>query len=143
MKTRRLAAMLIAALSVTLCPSLKAQTSGGGWSGSNFQIGPSGAQVYGGIIGGAAAVGVITYLAIHYSKKREITGCVASLGSGMTVTDEKDHNTYLLSGETANVAPGTRVKLAGKKIKPKHGNSTLDWNTTKVKKNFGACPVGS
>lgn len=137
MKTKCLTSLLVAALCLPLCPSLRGQTNGGGFNLGN--IGPSGAQVYGGIVGGAAAVGVITYLAIHYSKKRAVTGCITSAENGMTVTDEKDHQTYVLSGNTADITPGARLKVAGKKVKSKTADATLDWRATKVKKNFGAC----
>src|SRR5450631_2966961 len=47
------------------------------------------------IVGVAAAVVVVVaVVAIHYSKKRAIAGCVSSAGSGMNVTDEKDKQTY-------------------------------------------------
>ncbi|HKT70963.1 MAG TPA: hypothetical protein VJP83_16070 [Terriglobales bacterium] len=142
MKIKRFAAMLIVALGLTAFNFAKAQTSGGGF-GNLGNIGPSGGQVAGAIIGAGAAVGIITYLAIHYSKKRAITGCVVSQGDGMTVTDEKDHQTYLLSGDTADITPGARLKLSGKKIKPRRGESTLGWKATKVKKNFGGCSAQS
>jgi hypothetical protein len=48
------------------------------------------------IVGIVAALVVVTVVAIHYSRKRTITGCVNSAGSGMTVTDEKDKQTYAL-----------------------------------------------
>lgn len=140
MKTHRLAAMMIVVLSLTFCLSSKAQAGGEGFSESGFRVGPSKGQVVGAFAGGAAAVGVIAYLAVHYAKKHAITGCVVSQGSEMTLTDEGDHNTYLLSGETAAVTPGIRMKLAGKKIRPKDQNGPMGWRATKIRKSYGACP---
>src|SRR5450432_2089807 len=73
----------------------------------------------------AAIVVVVTVVAIHYSKKRTITGCVNPAGSGMTVTDEKDRQIYTLSGNTAGITPGDRMKLKGGKLKPKGPDKTL------------------
>src|SRR5580704_12527089 len=90
-------------------------------------IGPSGGPIIGAIVGTAASVVVATVVVIHYSKKRAITGCVISGESGMTLTDEKDKHIYTLSGNTTDIKPGDRMKLHGKKVKPKGPDKTLDW----------------
>lgn len=82
---------------------------------------------------------MIAIVAVHYSKKRSITGCVVSQGGGMAVIDEKDQHSYVLSGNTAGITPGNRVKVEGKKVKPKPPDQTLAWKTNKVSKNFGVC----
>jgi len=93
-----------------------------------------------GIVAVTAAVAVvITVLAVHYSKKRSITGCVASAGDGLTVTDENDKKIYALSGNTSGVKPGDRMKLKGKKVKPTGTDKTLVWEATDVSKDFGVC----
>jgi hypothetical protein len=86
------------------------------------------------------ALVVATVLVIHYSKKRAITGCVISGESGMTLAEEKDKQIYTLSGNTADIKPGDRMKLQGKKVKPKAPDKTLVWEATQVSKNYGACP---
>ncbi len=87
----------------------------------------------------AAAVVVVTaILIVHYSKKRSLTGCVMSGPNGMTVTDEKDRQIYALSGNTAGILPGDRMKLRGKKIKSKD-DKTLVWEAGSVAKDFGVC----
>jgi hypothetical protein len=83
---------------------------------------------------------VATVVIVHYSKKRAITGCVVSGESGMTLTDEKDKQTYMLSGDTTDIKPGDRMKLKGKKVKPKGPDKTLVWEARQVSKNYGACP---
>ncbi|MGC2769536.1 MAG: hypothetical protein WB607_28830 [Candidatus Acidiferrum sp.] len=84
-------------------------------------------------------VAVVAVVVIHYSKKRAITGCVVSGESGMTLTDEKDKQIYKLSGNTTDIKPSDRMKLQGKKIKPKGPDKTLDWEAKKVTEDFGVC----
>ncbi len=92
-----------------------------------------------GIVAVGAAIVVATVLIIHYSKKRAITGCVMSGESGMTLTDEKDKQIYMLSGATTGIKPGDRMKLQGKRAKPKHPDKTLVWETRGVAKDYGVC----
>jgi hypothetical protein len=122
---------LIVVLSVALATPARAQSGG--------KIGPSNGTIVGAIVGVAAAVAVVIVVAIHYSKKRTITGCVNSTGSGMTVTDEKDKQIYTLSGNTTSIKPGDRMKLQGKKVKSKGADKTLVWEAKAVTKDFGVC----
>jgi hypothetical protein len=92
-----------------------------------------------GVVAAAAGVVVIAVLVIHYSKKQTITGCVNSAGSGMTVTDEKDKQTYTLSGNTTGIKSGDRMKLQGKKAKSKGADKTPVWEAKAVTKDFGVC----
>jgi len=92
-----------------------------------------------GIVAVSAALVVGTVLIIHYSKKRTITGCVSSVETGMTVTDDKDKQIYALSGNTVGIKPGDRMKLQGKKVKPKSPDKTLVWETREVNRDFGLC----
>jgi len=126
-----LSVVLIITLSFVLCMPLEAQNSG--------KIVSNG-TIAGAIVGVIAGVAVIAIVAIHYSKKRSITGCVNSGPKGMTVTDEKDQQSYALSGDTTNIKPGNRMKLQGMKVKLNSPDKTLIWDTTKVTKDFGVCP---
>jgi hypothetical protein len=92
-----------------------------------------------GIVAVGAGLVVATILIIHYSKKRTITGCVNSGENGLMVTDEKDKQTYTLSGDTAGIKPGERMKLRGKKVKPKNHGKTIVWEVSEVKRDFGVC----
>jgi hypothetical protein len=124
--------VLIVALSVALPTSAEAQT-GSGKIVSNGTI-------VGVILGVVAAVVVVAYLVIHESsKKRAITGCVTSGENGMRVTDEKDKRSYALSGNTADIKPGDRMTLQGKKIKPKDAGKPVVWETKTISKDFGVC----
>ena len=101
---------------------------------------PSGGAIAAAIVGVAAAVVVVAVVVIHKSsEKRTITGCVNPGGSGMTVTDEKDKQTYALSGNTTGMKPGDRMKLQGKKVKSKGADKTLVWEAKGVAKDFGVC----
>jgi hypothetical protein len=56
----------------------------------------------------------------------------------MTLIDEKDKQIYTLSGDTTDIKPGDRMKLQGKKVKPKDPE-TLVWEAKKVTNDYGAC----
>ncbi len=120
--------VLIVALSVALAQPAEAE----GY--------PSGGAIVAAIVGVVAAVVVVAFLVIHESsEKRTVTGCVNPGKNGMSVTDEKDKQLYTLSGNTADIKPGDRMTLQGKKIKPKHAGKTLVWETKTISKDFGAC----
>jgi hypothetical protein len=130
MNPRYLSAILILALGLILGTPAEAQ--------SGPKIVSTG-TIVGAIVGIAVGITVIAVVAIHYSKKRTITGCVNSQGSSMTVTDEKDKQVYALSGDTVGVTPGDRMRLEGKKINSKDPPNTFIWNVSKVKETFGVC----
>jgi hypothetical protein len=91
---------------------------------------PSSGGIVAAIVAAGAAVVVVAVVVIHEStKKRTITACVNPGGSGMTVTDEKDRQTYALSGNTESIKPGERMKLQGKKVKSKGLEKALVWET--------------
>jgi hypothetical protein len=128
--------VLMIALSGALAVPAKAQ-------GFPFPSGPIVGVPTGAIVAGiavtAAVLVVATVVIIHYSKKRAITGCVVSGDSGMTLIDEKDKQIYMLSGDTTDIKPGDRMKLKGKKVKPKAPDKTRVWEASQVSKNYGAC----
>jgi hypothetical protein len=86
-----------------------------------------------------AGLVVATVLIIHYSKKRTLTGCINSAENGMIVMDEKDKQTYALSGDIAGIKPGERMKLRGKKLKAKNHDKTMMWEVREVSRDFGVC----
>lgn len=88
----------------------------------------------------AAAIAVVVAVAVHHRRKKiVITGCVMAAENGMTVTDEEDRNTYALSRNTAGIKPGDRVRLLGKKMKPKGPDKRLVWEAKEVTNDFGVC----
>jgi hypothetical protein len=123
--------VLIVALCVALATPARAQQNSLNNIGRNIVIG---------IVAVAAALVVVTVVVVHESrKKRTITGCVNSGANRMSVTDEKDKHIYALSGNTADIKPGDRVTLHGKKVNPQGANKTLAWEVSKESKDFGAC----
>jgi len=120
--------VLIVALSVVLVTPVRAD-----------KLQTEGEEIVIGIVAVSAALVVATVLIIHYSKKRTITGCVSSGETGMTVTDERDKQIYALSGNTVGIKPGDRMRLQGKKVKPKSPDKTLVWETREVNRDFGLC----
>jgi len=119
-------------LIVVLCTVLTKPAEASGY--------PSAGAIVGGIAAVAAAVVIVAVVVIHRSAaKRTITGCVNSGQNGMTVTDEKDKQSYALSGNITGIKPGDRMTLQGKKIKMTHAAKTLVWETRKISKDFGIC----
>ena len=125
--------VLIIVLCVALATPPRAQASGGSFTDQSRNIVIA-------IVAAAAGVVVVAVVVIHEStKKRAITGCVNPGGSGMTVTDEKDKQTYALSGNTSSIKPGDRMKLQGKKVKSKGADKTMVWQAKAVATDFGVC----
>jgi len=104
------------------------------------QLGDDARNAVIGIVAVAVALVVITVVIVHESrKKRTVTGCVTSGANGMSVTDEKDKRIYALSGNTADIKPGDRFTLHGKKVNPKGANAPLSWQVNNEINDLGAC----
>jgi hypothetical protein len=131
--------VLILSCSFLLCPSAKAQAPSLGAGGSPIG-GVTTADVVGALVGAAAVVVVVVIVAVHYSKKRTITGCVTSGANGMSLTDEKNKQIYALSSNTEGIKPGDRMKLHGKRVKSKGSENKLVWETKSVAMDYGVCP---
>ncbi len=70
----------------------------------------------------AAAITVVVLISVHHRRKKiVITGCVLSGGEGLTITDEEDGKTFVISGYTAGVRPGDRMMLQARKWVPARG----------------------
>ena len=103
---------------------------------ANYQA--AGDAIIVGIVVVSAAIAVlVTVLILHHKgPKSEITGCVSSGTNGLSLTDEIDRRTYILSGDTAAVKTGDRVTLEGKR---KTKGDTFIFQAQKVNRDFGAC----
>jgi|SRR5580765_4803654 hypothetical protein len=130
MASKSVSGVLILALSFALCIPVQAQSSG--------KIVSNG-TIAGVIVGVAAGVAVIVIVAVHYSKKRTVTGCINSAADRMTVSDEKDRQVYELSGDTTGIKPGDRMTLQGKKAKSTGSTKPPTWEVKKVSEDFGVC----
>ena len=94
-----------------------------------------------------AAVTIAAFVTLstlhHHRKKIVVTGCVIAGDKGMTVTDEEDRKTYLLSGDMTGIKPGDRMKVEGKRTKTKSPDKTRVWEAKEVVKDLGVCPPRS
>jgi hypothetical protein len=130
MTSKSVSGALIIALAVALAPPARAANS----------LQTDSHEIVAGIVAVAAAVAIIVVVvAVHYSKKRAITGCVVSGTNGMSLTDEKDSKVYALSGNTTEIKPGDRIRLRGKKAKSKGADQTPVWEAKEVTQDFGVC----
>ena len=135
MLKRSLISLLIPLTFLLIAPSANAQNQSPGWDLGN--IGPSGAQVYGAIAGAAAGIGAITFFAIHEHHAHILKGCVESTADGLQMTNEGDKRNYVLSGDTADLKVGERVRLSGHK---KKANGTQrQFVVKKLAKDYGVC----
>ena len=129
MTIKYISGVLIIALGLALPTPMAAQSGKIGYNG----------PVVGPIVGAAAGVVILIVVAVHYSKKRAITGCMAAAGNGMTITDEKDKKIYLLSGNTTGLKAGDRMTVKGKKTKQTTSDMPLGWKASEVSKDLGVC----
>lgn len=103
-------------------------------------IAPSKGQLVGAAVG-IVAVGVAIGVGVYYlTRKPSITGCAVSHQSGFELQSEGDRQMYLLTGDTANVKAGDRVRIKGKKGK-KDNSGTRIFEVAKLTKDYGACKV--
>lgn len=134
-------------LSLLLSGLAFAQYGGGGMGTGASGSGTSGygAPSYGsgkaiGIGVGAAAAGAgVLYLALHHGNS--VTGCVRSGDDGLNLVDEKNKKSYVLLPGGADVRPGERVELKGKKSAAEGKGQTFQ--ARKLVRNLGACGTPS
>ena len=129
------ATVVLCAATLTATPAANAQTGG---------IGPSKGQIVGifiAIAATGAAIGIVTYVAIHHiHTNHNIPGCVDSGAGGMTLENHADHQTYALVGEIAAIKQGERVHVSGMKER-KTAGATRQFQVDKLSKDYGACPM--
>ena len=129
MKHRNLRRGLLVGL---LCVALATPASA---KSSNY--GPSTGKYVGALVGVLAGIAVVIVLVVTHKKK--ITGCVTTNDKGITMTTENDKQTYQLSGNTAGIKAGERVRVQGKKIKSSDKGGTPTWEVEKLDKDYGPC----
>ena len=97
----------------------------------------SNGEIAGAIVGIAAAGVVIGIGAYYLLRKASITGCAVSNQNGLELRNEKDRQTYVLMGDTADIKVGDRVRLKGKK--KKDSSAEPKFLVERVAKNYGSC----
>jgi hypothetical protein len=84
---------------------------------------------------------VVTILIVHAAHHgTSMTGCVSAGADGMTIQNEGDQQSFLLTGDTAGIKAGDRVKVQGKK-KSKDATGSRHFFVERFKKDFGPCQV--
>ena len=114
-----------------------AQYGGGMGTGSTGSSTPSygSGKAIGLGVGAAAAGAGVLYLALHHAGS--VTGCVESGNDGLNLVTDKNKKSYRLLPGGADVQPGERVELQGKKSRA--GATGQSFQPKKLVKNLGTC----
>jgi hypothetical protein len=92
---------------------------------------------------GVAAIGAAIGVGVYFAVRRtpSITGCAAvSPDSNLSLQNEGDQQTYTLLGDTADIKPGDRIHVTGKKRK-QYPSGNREFLVEKLAKVYGPCKV--
>ena len=92
------------------------------------------AEAVGVVSGVGAAIGVGIYFAVHAN--HSVTGCTAAAASGLQL--QSDQQTWSLVGSIADLKPGERIRVSGKKQKMSAG-APRPFLVEKLARDYGAC----
>jgi hypothetical protein len=109
---------------------------------NNESIGPSKGEVIGVAVGVVAviALGTVVLIEVH-NAHHTIKGCVLGGPAGLQVEDMDNQKIYDVTGVTANVKVGDKVRLHGNKEKKVKGATTQTFVIEKLNKDYGPCKV--
>ena len=149
---------------LAMCATASAQYGGGGGTGgsggtggtggSTGYVAPSGGYGSGkaiGIgVGAAAGAAVAIVLLVRHHRHAEnntqtqayVTGCTQSNQNGISLTSEKDNQTYSIVSNDNSLKSGERVTLKGSVVSS-DGSANPSFQVTSMVKNFGTCGVAS
>lgn len=88
------------------------------------------------LVGITVAVTLVIVHSAHHSQN--VTGCAVAGADGMTLQNEGDQQTFLLTGDTVGIKAGDRVKLKGKK-KSRDATGSRHFVVEQFKKDYGVC----
>jgi hypothetical protein len=92
-----------------------------------------------------AAAGGVALLVHHRhhaaQPQASLIVCTQSAQDGFTLTSEKDHQTYSLIADSADLKAGERVELSGQKTKNHSGSRTF--HVQNIVADYGGCSQGS
>ena len=150
----------ISTVCLALCAAASAQYGGGGGTGgsggtggtggSTGYVAPSGGYGSGkaiGIgVGAAAGAAVAIVLLVRHHRHAEnntqtqayVTGCTQSIPNGISLTSEKDNQTYSILSNDNSLKAGERVTLKGSVVSS-DGSANPSFQVTSMIKNFGTC----
>lgn len=107
----------------------------------NVSFGPSGAEVAGVAIGAGAVVATVIAVEVHHAH-HTLNGCVSNGPEGMQLHDGSGTKTYVLSGNTANITAGNKVRLHGTKSKQAgHSTGNPTFLVERESKDYGPCKL--
>jgi hypothetical protein len=129
-------AMFLAVPAFAQYPGSTGSGTPGSYSSPGY--GPSGKAIGIGVGAAAAGAGVL-YLTLHHGGY--VTGCVQSGDDGLNLVTDKDKKSYRLLPGGADLVPGERVELRGKKSQA--GTTGQSFQPKKLVKNLGACGTPS
>src|SRR5260221_9182092 len=152
----------ISTVCLALCAVASAQYGGGGGTGGSGGTGgtgggtgyvaPSGGYGSGkaiGIgVGAAAGAAVAIVLLVRHHRHAEnntqtqayVTGCTQSIPNGISLTSEKDNQTYSILSNDNSLKAGERVTLKGSVVSS-DGSANPSFQVLSVVKDFGTCGV--
>jgi hypothetical protein len=129
-------------LALALAGPAFAQYGGGGGMGGGTGTGTgttgTGTTYGSPSYGSGKAIGIVLYLALHHAGS--VTGCVQSGNDGLVLIDNKNKSYRLMPGG-ADLVPGERVELRGKKSAADGAGQSFQ--PKKLVKNLGSCGTPS
>src|SRR5882757_11438382 len=144
----------ISTVCLALCAVASAQYGGGGGTGgtggSTGYVAPSGGYGSGkaiGIgVGAAAGAAVAIVLLVRHHRHAEnntrpqayVTGCTRSIPNGISLTSEKDNQTYSILSSDNSLKAGERVTLKGSVVSS-DGSASPSFQVLSTVKDFGTC----
>ena len=149
----------ISTICLAMCAAASAQYGGGGGTGgsggtggtggSTGYLAPSGGYGSGkaiGIgVGAAAGAAVAIVLLVRHHRHAEnnttqayVTGCTQSNQSGISLTSEKDNQTYSIVSNDNSLKAGERVTLKGSVV-ASDGSANPSFQLLSMIKDFGTC----
>lgn len=144
----------ISTICLAVCAAASAQYGGGGGTtGSGGYVAPSGGYGSGKAvgIGVGAAVGAVvaTVLLVrhhrHHSESNTqayVTGCTQSIQNGISLTSEKDNQTYSIVSDDKSLKAGERVTLKGSFVSG-DGSANPSFRVLSLIKDYGTCGQAS
>ena len=146
----------IVTLSLAACAAANAQYGGGGGTGGSGGTGgytvPPGGYSSGKAIGigigaaAGAAVGIALLVRHHHhaadKTQTYVTGCTQSIQDGISLTNEKDNQTYSIASGSQSLKAGERITLRGVVV-PTDGPGNPAFQIQSLIKDYGTCGQAS
>jgi len=147
----------ITTLCLALCAAASAQYGGGtggsgGTAGTGGYTAPPGGYGSGKAIGigvgaaAGAAVGIALLVRHHHhsANKTEtyVTGCTQSVQDGISLTNEKDNQTYSIMSSSNSLKSGERMTLKGVVVTT-DGSGNPKFQIQSLIKDYGTCGAAS